>query len=490
MLIIEKWRHKVKPQTKTPNLNLPFNNPQIEQAIIGSILLNPKCFDQVRKELTLEDFDLKKHRLTYKALIDIVDQGKPLELSILINELGNNGGLAKAGGKDYLVKLVDGIATSASVLYHVKELKDTAAKRNLNLLLLKGQDAIKEGAPFLETIAKFEEGIEELKEKYKPKERQYIEADDLLDTMFDKANSVISKGILPEGGGLMLAGESGVGKSILRTEIAIHLAMGWDLYGLPINKARKVLIVQFENPESTEQYRLAQMLKAFQIESLNGNLIYSKPIRFDLKLKGSRAEALTLVKGSGADVVIWDPLSSLHQGNENDNIHMRTILDTVTEIDRKTDTSAIILHHWGKPQEGRGDEYRLRGAISIKDWCDTLIQMTRKKHKSKILHYLTFTKIRNGPEQRPILIHADEKYFTHDVIEEDTLASPEKVAEVLETMGGQAETQAELVEALVQEVGCSNRSAVNYIKNAVHKTIKEYGDEGSGKKKSYCLYKD
>jgi RecA-family ATPase len=454
--------------------------------IIGSILLNPKCLDQVRKELTLEDFDLEKHRITYKTLMDIADQGKPLELSILINELGNNGGLAKAGGKDYLVKLFDGIATSASVPYHIKELKDIAAKRNLNLLLLKGQDAIKEGTPLLETITNVEEEIEELKEKYKPEERQYIEADDLLVTMFDKAGSVISKGILPAGGGLILAGESGVGKSILRTEIAIHLAMGWDLYGLPINEPRKVMIVQFENPQPTEQYRLKQMLKAFQIESLNGNLIYSKPIRFDLKLKGSRAEAHTLVKDSGADVIIWDPLSSLHQGNENDNIHMRTVLDTITEINRKANTSAIILHHWGKPQEGREEEYRLRGAISIKDWADTLIQMTRKKHKSKILHYLTFTKIRNGPEQRPILIHADKKYFTHDVIEEDTLANPQKVAEILENLGGQVETQAELKEAIIQEVGCSEKTAKNYIKNAVNKTIKEH-DTGTKTKGYYVI---
>lgn len=462
-----------------------LTNHDAERVIIGSILLNPSCFDLVRKELDLNDFSLEKHRITYKGLLDIQAKREPLELAVLINELGNNGGLKKAGDRDYLISLVENISTSAAVSYHVNQVKSTSSLRNLNLLLLKGQDAIKDGTPFQDVIAQVEEGIDKLKEKYRFDKSNYLKVNDLLATKFDKQAQVIGKGILPEGGGLILAGESGVGKSILRTEIAIYLVMGWSIYELPVDKPKKVLIIQFENPASTEQYRLKQMLRVFQIESLSNNLIFSdSTIRFDLSLKRDRAKALELVKGSEADVIIWDPLSSLHSCDENDNIKMRSVLDSITEVNRKTNTSSIVLHHFGKSQE-LATEHRARGASSIRDWADTLIAMTQKSHKSQILRYLTFVKVRNGPEHRPILLQRDKQYFTHGIFDEKSLGNPQKVAEILEGLGGEVGSQIELIEALLKEIGCSKRSAKTYIKNATDKTIKQI--ETEEKTKGYVL---
>jgi len=458
--------------------------PDSEMMILGGLLLNPARLPDVQKELEPESFNQKRFRALYEAILKLAERGDPIEVPALVDVLSHNGGLEKVGGKDYIFDLANAVSTSASLDFHIQTVREAAFSRSFQVLLLKGLDSLKEGNPVEEALSLVASGIEELRERRKQTEGQYFNADDLLAKEY-KAAWVIGKGILPVGGGLILAGESGIGKSILRTEIAIHLAMGWSLFELPVPQPRNVLIIQFENPEPTEQYRLKQMMTAFQIKSLPNIKFLNQANRFDLKAKKERQRALGLIKDSGANIIIWDPLSSLHEGNENDNIQMRTVLDTITEIDRKTGASSIVLHHWGKPNEDRAEEYRLRGATSIRDWADTVIQMTRKKHKNKILHYLTFTKIRNGPEHRPILIQADKEHFTHSVVEEDNLVNPEKVAETLYDLGGEVETQAKLKEALMEEMGCGDKTAKLAIKNAVNKTVKEF-DTGA-KSKGYYL---
>ena len=190
--------------------------------------------------------------------------------------------------------------------------------------------------------------------------------------------------------------------------------------------------------------------------------------------KKDRPKALELVKSSGCDVVIWDPLTSLHSENENDNVKIRAILDTLTEINRKANTTGIVLHHFGKPQEGMEIQHRTRGASSIRDWADSLIAMTVKPSNKKILRYLTFVKVRNGPDHKPILLERDKKYFTHAITEEDIAGNPEKVAEILKELGGQVDMQVDLIKAIIEELGCSDRTAKKYIKNAIDKTITEF----------------
>lgn len=461
---------------KTDKLIEELIDNETEQALLGAIFIRPECIEEIRRELEPNDFGLEKHQQLYTTMLSLTDSGTPIDAVSVFDALGQNGGLQKAGGRAYIGELINSISTSAAWRHHAEIIKKRSALRNVNQLFLTCLDGIKRKWCLEEVIAAAEVGIDDLKRKFAPQEGRYTDAHSLLATKYEEKAVVIGSGILPEGGGLILAGESGVGKSIIRTGLAIHLVMGWELWGLPVPKSRKVLIIQFENPRSTEQYRLRQMLKGLGITSFPNKLIFADPtIRLDLSLKRDRQKAVDLVKGSGAEVVIWDPLSSIHSANENDNIQIRSVLDTITEINRKANTSAIVIHHFGKPQEGQQLEHRTRGASSIKDWADTLIAVTSKPHNNKILRQLTFLKVRNGPEHKPILLERDKETFVHTVTEEESLCNPGKVAEILKAMGGEARTQAEFVEAIQEATGCSDKSAKKYIKNAIGNTVKEYG---------------
>jgi KaiC/GvpD/RAD55 family RecA-like ATPase len=318
--------------------------------------------------------------------------------------------------------------------------------------------------------------------------RRVIPASILLRKEYPKEQEIIANGVLPKGGGLIVAGESGEGKSVLRSEAAVHLVMGWELWGMEIPTARRVLIFQFENTEATEAYRLKKMLLGLEITDFPDNLFYSDPtIRLDLGKDKDRVKALEIIKESGAQVVIYDPLTSLHSVNENDNVQIRRILDNITEINRKAGTTAILIHHFGKPTENSITAHRTRGASSIRDWADTLIAVTRKKHEHRILRLIEFIKVRNGPEPRPILLERDEN-FLHHITEEDMLCPPEKVKAILEALGGRVEGQEPLKQAIMKATGCIEKSARSFIKLAVdRKAIKCNEHPKDSRKKIYAV---
>jgi len=302
---------------------------------------------------------------------------------------------------------------------------------------------------------------------------------------FPERPNVIDRGLLPEGGGLILAGESGVGKSLMTLEWAANLIMGWEVLGFDVPKARKVALFQAENPMAQVQYRIRRVMAGLEIQDPPDHISFSNPkARYDLNKIQTIEAMTTLIKTVGADVFIIDPLSSFHQRSENSNEEMRQTLDNVTSISRETGASAIVIHHFGKPSQDRATAYRFRGAMSIKDWCDTMIAVTTKRHENKILRDIKFIKVRHGPEPRAILVERDEN-FIHTITEEETLCPPGRVKEILEGLGGYVESQKELMAAIVEDAACSQRSARRYIQRAIDMEAIIENNHGHGKKKTY-----
>jgi hypothetical protein len=85
----------------------------------------------------------------------------------------------------------------------------------------------------------------------------------------------------------------------------------------------------------------------------------------------------------GCDLCIFDPLSSFVGGVdvENDNIMMRTLLDTITNVCVSAGSSCLVLAHQGKPSIGKdGQEhargsYAIRGASAIEDAATNIFYM-------------------------------------------------------------------------------------------------------------------
>lgn len=321
--------------------------------------------------------------------------------------------------------------------------------------------------------------------------KKFFSIDDLLDLPEDGNQPIIGKGIMPYNSHILIAGEGGVGKSLLRLELAIHIALGWEWQGFTVPRARRVCIFQWENSERTEQKRLKKMMGGLGIQrqALSDRLIIAnREDQYDLTLKRDRDRLRQAVKESGAEVIIYDCLSNLHSANENDNVRMREILDVLSNINARLKTSCIIIHHFGKPGENpSANRYRIRGATSITDWPYTVITLTRKPNEERVLRQIEFTKVRDGATPKPFLVERNPITFIHTYTEEETLASPQKVREVLEGLGGIVETQKAFKESIIEATGCGGKTAWAAIKNAVK--MKEIYEFKSGKNKKALGYK-
>jgi 5S rRNA maturation endonuclease (ribonuclease M5) len=306
---------------------------------------------------------------------------------------------------------------------------------------------------------------------------QSLSVERLLNTEYESKPPIISKGVLHEQDGLLIAGEGGVGKSMLRLELAIHLAMGWpwlDFFEIP--RAKKVLIMQYENSERTEKIRLKMMMQGKGIERLpSGSLKWINRIREnrpDLTLKTGRDRLFEIIAEEKPEVVIYDCLSNLHSANENDNIKMRNVMDNFKDLDARFNTASIIIHHFGKPssESNTPNRYRVRGATAITDWADCVFTYTIKAHENKVLRYFENTKMRNAQEIKPILLERNGNFLT-TIVDEDTLCPPSRVVEILEHLGGEVTKAKDLLNAIMFETDCGERSAYAFIKQAEEKRV-------------------
>lgn len=462
-----------------------------EQALLGSCLIRPEVIPEITDTVRASDFAWKSHRLIFQAITDLYQSNQTIDLVTVNSLLRERGQIETIGGPVFLAQLSEQVGFAINGPAYAKLVRKASKVRTLED---KAQAILKACAGSVENLEDLLQYAESQIHDVTQDESHddvVISSDILLKKEYTRETEIICGGILPRGGGLILAGEAGEGKSLLRLEIAIHIVMGWSLWGkLPIPRARRVLIFSFENTEYIEAYRLIKMLAGLRITNFpSENLFFSDhTIRIDLSEKKDIKRIIRIIRDNQIEVVFYDPLTSLHNVNENDNVKIRRILDNITEINRITGASSFLVHHFGKPNENSITSHRTRGASSIKDWADTLVALTRKKNEHRILRLLEFVKIRSGPEFKPLLLERDKESFLHHIAEDNTACPPEKVKEILQTLGGKVEGQEPLIAAISKVSGCKDRAARSFIKTAVERgLIKEGTCDRDGRLKTYYV---
>ena len=188
-----------------------------------------------------------------------------------------------------------------------------------------------------------------------------IGIDEVLRAEIKEDPPILINGVLPAGGGMILGGESEVGKSLMRVEWSVMLAGGLPIYGMKTPHAQTVLVFQTENTIKQEQFRTKRIMQGYGIESVHNRIHYARSYRKPYLLNDKFiSHAIGQIKLCSATVVWWDPLVSFHSERENDNVRMRNVLDSIKYINNKTGAASIIIHHFGQPAAQAKDEIPLR----------------------------------------------------------------------------------------------------------------------------------
>lgn len=85
-----------------------FRTPyESEQIIIGEILWNAELLIKAKKILNPLDFKYEKHQIIFQSMLDMENQGVPIDVLTLWNYLNEKGELENVGGSPYLTYLCE-----------------------------------------------------------------------------------------------------------------------------------------------------------------------------------------------------------------------------------------------------------------------------------------------------------------------------------------------------------------------------------------------
>ncbi|MBF0341614.1 MAG: replicative DNA helicase [Magnetococcales bacterium] len=109
----------------------PSFSHEAEQSVLGAILLDNAVMDQITDILVPEDFYVGAHRITFQAMLTILDRGEPADPVILKQYLEKNNELDAVGGSGYFARLIDTVPATANARAYAHLVRDKATMRAL-----------------------------------------------------------------------------------------------------------------------------------------------------------------------------------------------------------------------------------------------------------------------------------------------------------------------------------------------------------------------
>jgi replicative DNA helicase len=104
---------------------------EAEEAVIGSVLINPEAYYDVASFLRADDFYIHRHRWIWETFSRLHERRVPLDFLTVSQELEQQGQLAEVGGPAYLTALVNNVPTSLHAEAYGHIVEETAIRRRM-----------------------------------------------------------------------------------------------------------------------------------------------------------------------------------------------------------------------------------------------------------------------------------------------------------------------------------------------------------------------
>jgi len=104
---------------------------EAEEAVIGSILINPEAYYDVAPFLKSDDFYIHRHRWIWDAFVHLHEQRIPIDTLTVSDELNQLGQLSEVGGPAYLTGLINNVPTSLHAEAYGHIVEENAIRRKM-----------------------------------------------------------------------------------------------------------------------------------------------------------------------------------------------------------------------------------------------------------------------------------------------------------------------------------------------------------------------
>lgn len=452
---------KNSPQKTTRgSIRIPPQSIPSEQAVLGSIMLRKDAMHEVEDMVSPDSFYVEKHKLIFKAMLDLSARNEPIDMLSLSTKLSEQKLLDNVGGNKYLAEIVNTVPSSTNVKHYADIVQKKYVLRNLI-----------EAADYVSELA-FEEGddhmgdILDMAEKKifsvvsSPKNQKFVNLKDELAEAYERLEKLHeNKGMLrglPTGfreldtmlSGLqnsdliILAARPSMGKTTLALDISRLAA---------VEKEKSVLIFSLE---MSSQQLVDRMLSAqSRVNAWNlrtGNLssdrefsqlrdsldkLAKAKIYIDDQAGNSivrmKALARRIKAEKGIDLIVVDYLQLMSTSKNYDSM-----VNQVTEISRslkglakELDVPVLALSQLSRAVESRGGKPRLsdlRDSGSIEQDADVVMFIHREDKGKDVMDRTNIAEIliekhRNGPTGK-VELYFDEKTTTFLNLEKSNIS--------------------------------------------------------------------
>jgi len=419
-------------------LKVPPNSVEAEQSLLGGLMLDKSAWDKVGDVVGSEDFYRKDHRLIFKAIAELVEDGNPCDVVTISEFLEQRGELGAAGGLEYLATLANETPGAANARAYANIVRERAMLRSLINAgnEIAGQAFTTDGRSASELVDEAERLVFEIAERgargrqgFKSLKQILPETVDRIDLLHQSDGSItgISSGYnefdkmtagLQPGDLVIIAGRPSMGKTTFAVNIAENASIGSKV---------PTAIFSMEMPASQLAFRMISSLgRVDQTHLRTGNfpdedwsrintavqLMSEAPIYIDdtagLAPTEIRARARRLQREHGLGLIVVDYLQLMQvPGNsENRATEISEISRSLKALAKELSVPVIALSQLNRSVEQRTDKRPvmsdLRESGAIEQDADMIIFIYREEVYNpdtprKGIADIVIAKQRNGP---------------------------------------------------------------------------------------------
>ena len=111
--------------------NKPPQALDVEEAVLGAMLIEPSTIDEAMEELSASCFYDPQHRMIFESVAELVKEHVAVDIVTVADKLRAKGNLETVGGPVALANLSQKIGAAANMEYYIKILKQKCIQRDL-----------------------------------------------------------------------------------------------------------------------------------------------------------------------------------------------------------------------------------------------------------------------------------------------------------------------------------------------------------------------
>jgi len=417
---------------------LPKQDLQIEEAVLGAILLYPRAVQTAITTLRPECFYSEANRLIYDSIFELWESSKPIDILTVTQQLRSTGNLENSGGAYHVSMITSKVSADDNLVYHITLLRQFWVSREIAKITTEGleksyEEEIESLDLLQKLMQKFERlngylsslGKRDISDHAKELREQIVKAQESkgelvgIDTGFTTLNNKLGGFQKPDL--IIVAARPGMGKTAMLVSSLRHqLKLGKRVAVFSLEMKGRQLLGRLVAQESGISFTdiTRGKLRGDQVLAVDNYI--AKFSTENLFIDDQARINPTEVKGKLLDFkpdIVYIDYIQLMSGTEkrygNREAEVSDISRRLKEIAKELDIPVIALAQLSRAVETRGGNKvpklaDLRESGSIEQDADVVILLYRpeyygiKKHNGNHLEegesYFIVAKHRNGPD--------------------------------------------------------------------------------------------